>query len=114
MHLKNFSLLETALNKREYTLSPSYDLLSVKLALPEDTEEFALTMNGKKTKLKREDFIKFGISIGLKEKVCTNLIAKIIKSIPSLITICKEADYMEDELKEKLVTLIEERANSLV
>lgn len=28
-------------------LSPAYDLLPVNILIPEDTEEFALTMNGK-------------------------------------------------------------------
>ena len=113
MHLKNFSLLETFPSKREFLLSPSYDLLSVKIVLPEDKEDFALTMNGKKTKIKREDFIKFGISIGLKERVCINLIDKIVTSLPSMITICEEADYIVDELKEKLISLISERCKLL-
>ena len=113
MHLKNFSLLETAPYKREFVLSPSYDLLSEKIVLHEDKEDFALTMNAKKAKLKRDDFIKFGISIGLKEKVCTNLIDKIVNSLPSMVAICKEAEYVGDELKDKLISLMSERCNLL-
>jgi len=51
MHLKNFSLLTTAEN--EVMLAPGYDLLSTKLLIPEDTEELALPMNGKKAGSRR-------------------------------------------------------------
>jgi serine/threonine-protein kinase HipA len=48
MHLKNFSLL---LENDEWRLSPAYDLLNVAIANPDDDEELALTMDGKKNKL---------------------------------------------------------------
>ena len=48
MHLKNFSLI---LDKKQWRFSPAYDLLSVQLVNPMDTEEMALTINGKKSNL---------------------------------------------------------------
>lgn len=45
MHLKNFSLYDTGMG---YSLTPAYDLLSTVIVMPEDTEELALTLNGKK------------------------------------------------------------------
>jgi serine/threonine-protein kinase HipA len=56
MHLKNFSLLETE-ERGKYMLSPAYDMLSTALVNKADTEELALTLNGKKSKLKYEDFL---------------------------------------------------------
>jgi serine/threonine-protein kinase HipA len=56
MHLKNFSLLETV-EKNKYTLSPAYDMLSTALVNKKDTEELALTLNGKKSKLNYNDFL---------------------------------------------------------
>lgn len=53
MHLKNFSLYRPSF---VYSLTPAYDLLSTALVMPEDTEELALTLNGKKRKLTRTDF----------------------------------------------------------
>lgn len=47
MHLKNFSLIESEGGSGEYHLSPAYDLLPVNVVMPEDKEQFALTMNGK-------------------------------------------------------------------
>lgn len=54
MHLKNYSLIENDFN--EYELSPAYDLLNTLLLIPDDKEESALTINGKKNRLKIEDF----------------------------------------------------------
>jgi serine/threonine-protein kinase HipA len=56
MHLKNFSLLETKLGGK-YVLSPAYDMLSTALVNKADTEELALTLNGKKSNLKYADFL---------------------------------------------------------
>lgn len=53
MHLKNFSMIE---NQTGWSLSPAYDLLNVSIVLPDDTEELALTLAGKKKKLKRDHF----------------------------------------------------------
>lgn len=48
MHLKNFSLIETAEASGKYVLSPAYDLLPVNANMPSDKEQFALAMNGKR------------------------------------------------------------------
>jgi serine/threonine-protein kinase HipA len=36
----------------KWALAPAYDLLNVTLANPDDTEEIALTLEGKKRKIK--------------------------------------------------------------
>ena len=46
--IKNFSLIETAPCSGRYMLSPAYDLLPVNVIMPEDKEQLALAMNGKK------------------------------------------------------------------
>ena len=55
MHLKNFSLYNTG---HGYTLTPAYDLLATTLIMPEDPEELALMLNGKKRKIRRSAFVK--------------------------------------------------------
>jgi len=65
MHLKNFSMIESASG---WILSPAYDLLNVSIINPEDDEEFALTIQGKKKKIKREHFEKLGEGLGLTSK----------------------------------------------
>ena len=79
MHLKNFSLFRPA---DDYILTPAYDLLSTALAMPEDDEELALTLNGKKKRIKREDFEKSMRDSGIDEKAIANLLARSSKAIP--------------------------------
>jgi len=65
MHLKNFSMIET---KSGWLLSPAYDLLNVSILNPDDTEELALPIQGKKKKLKHENFEQFGQGLDLTSK----------------------------------------------
>ena len=65
MHLKNFSLVETSAGSQRYVLSEAYDMLPVNVILPEDDEELALTVNGKKHHIHRNDFLKFAETSGI-------------------------------------------------
>lgn len=65
MHLKNFSMIET---NSGWVLSPAYDLLNVAILFPEDKEELALTLVGKKKGLKRDHFEQLGQNLMLTQK----------------------------------------------
>lgn len=54
MHLKNFSLYRPA---DSYQLAPAYDLVNVSIANPNDKEELALTLSGRKNKLQLDHFL---------------------------------------------------------
>ena len=108
MHLKNFSLIETAENSNKYILSAAYDMLSTNVVIPADKEELALTINGKKQNIRRKDFIKFAETIGIAEKTADKMIEKIVKLKDKYIAMCRES-YMPDDMKETLENLIENR-----
>ncbi|MDZ7606945.1 MAG: HipA domain-containing protein [Cyclobacteriaceae bacterium] len=65
MHLKNFSMIESPSG---WVLAPAYDLLNVAIVLPEDKEELALTLAGKRSKLKRDHFEQLGGGLGLTDR----------------------------------------------
>ncbi len=65
MHLKNFSLIH---DNGTWHLSPAYDLLNVTLSNPDDKEELALTLEGKKKKLRKGHFEHLGLGLGLTER----------------------------------------------
>jgi len=69
MHLKNFSVVHQS---SDVILSSAYDLLNVNLVNPKDKEEMALTLNGKKNKIKLTDFSALAETLGINEKVYTN------------------------------------------
>ena len=76
MHLKNFSLLQTP--GLGYGLAPAYDLVATALVNPADTEELALTLNGKKRRLRQTDFRQAMQRAGLEEKVITRLLERFV------------------------------------
>jgi len=80
MHLKNFSMINTG---EQWTLAPAYDLLNVAIVNPEDTEELALTLDGKKKKLKWEHFERLGLQLDLNEKQIKGIAKRFKKINPS-------------------------------
>ena len=113
MHLKNFSLIETSQGSEEYILSAAYDMLSTNVVIPEDTEQLALTTNGKKHNLHRKDFLILAETIGVAPKSAEKIIDKIVKMTPEYIAMCK-ASYMPDNMKDSLEKLITERMEVLM
>ncbi len=108
MHLKNFSLLETAEGSGQYLLSPAYDLLPVNVIMPEDKEQFALAMNGKKTNIRRKDFLIFADECSIQRSSAERMIAMLVSRKEKFLTMCKNS-LLPDHLKESFVNLIEER-----
>jgi len=106
MHLKNFSLLQS--NGLGMALSPAYDLVNTALVNPADKEELALTLNGKKRKIVRQDFEKAMELLGVGEKQRENIFKKMIKSMPGWMKAI-ESSYLDDEFKEGYVSILRER-----
>lgn len=112
MHLKNFSLIETAEGSGEYVLSPAYDLLPVNANMPADKEQFALAMNGKKMNIRKGDFLKFADTCGITRQTAEKLIENLVKLTPKWLAMC-ENSLLPDELKGRLKKIIIERTEVL-
>lgn len=108
MHLKNFSLIESEPGNRLFRLSAAYDMLPVNVVLPEDQEQMALTLNGKKKKLKRQDFMTLAERCGIVEKAAEKMIAKICAQKTNFLKACEES-YLPAEYKAQTKQLIEKR-----
>ncbi|HHV87117.1 MAG TPA: HipA domain-containing protein [Petrimonas sp.] len=105
MHLKNFSLI---LSNEEWTLSPAYDLLNINLHLPEDMEEMALTINGKKRKLTKSDFINLGLKFQLTEKQILNAFKRLAKAEKKMKQEIKSS-FLSPQNQAKYIELLENR-----
>ncbi len=112
MHLKNFSLIESAEGSQTYALSAAYDMLSTNVVIPADQEQLALTLNGKKQNIQRKDFMVFAKALGIPEKSAEKMIAKVVKLRDKYITMCRES-YLPENMKEALERLMEERLDLL-
>ena len=110
MHLKNFSLYSK--KQGEYVLAPAYDMLSTALVMPEDTEELALTLNGKKRKIKKEDFIISMRASGLNDKVIENILTKFIMSKNKWFEFI-DMSFLPDHMKDRFKVLITEKLDIL-
>ena len=113
MHLKNFSLIETEEKSGEYVLSEAYDMLPVNIVLPEDDEQLALTLNGKKRNLHRNDFLKFAASCGITDSAAKKMILQITDMKEKYLTLCRES-YLPDDMKSSLAQLVEARIADLL
>lgn len=108
MHLKNFSLIETEPGNREFVLAPAYDMLPVKLFLTEDDEDLALTLNGKKSRFKRGDFLYLAEKCGINEKTSNRIIDKTFSRIDKYIDIIENSDLPVD-MQNTMISLMRKR-----
>lgn len=111
MHLKNFSLLEQA--GVGMVLSPAYDLVNTALVNPADKEELALTLNGKKSRLKKQDFITAMNTLNLTVQQQDNLFEKMKRVLPVWMERI-DVSFLSESNKENYKALLSERINILM
>ena len=111
MHLKNFSLLSQ--KSGNYELSPAYDLLNVAIANPNDNEELALTLNGKKSRINRDDFVEAAGKTGVSEVIIKRLASNFEKCVPAWVQKIDES-FLSNEMKAKYVELIYDRIGRIM
>ena len=111
MHLKNWSLI-TRDDKVE--LSPAYDLLNSTIPNPKSREELALTLHGKKSNLRANDFWRYlaaerlGLAPALIEQTKARFSEACSGWSPRI-----EASFLSSDMKGRYLTLVEERRTRL-
>jgi len=96
MHLKNFSLLHL---DSAIAFSPAYDLLNVNLVNPKDDEELAMTLNGKKKKIKLSDFIVLAKTLHVPQKAMENSFKKFTSANDKVDALIN-ASFLESGYKD--------------
>lgn len=110
MHLKNFSLIDNP--EMGYILCPAYDMVASALVVSGDEEELALTLNGKKKKIRRKDFVEAISRFNIDKKAIENILTKFQsthKKWHDFINI----SFLPKEMKEKFKNLTTERIERL-
>ncbi len=77
MHLKNFSMIDKG---TKWSLAPAYDLLNVNIVNPLDNEELALPIEGKKKRLRKDHFERFGKGLDLNDKQIESVFKRFIQN----------------------------------
>jgi len=110
MHLKNYSLIRD--ENDDIKLSPAYDLLSTKLLIPEDKEEYALTINGKKAGLKRKDFDALAGYMKINEKTLTTIYKKFGSAAEKWFSLINKS-FLRQETQTDFMNLIKQRISRI-
>lgn len=107
MHLKNFSLITRA---GKVELAPAYDFLNSTIALANPQEELALPLNGKKSKLTRNDLVRYFARerLQLNEAVLTDVLARFREAVPQWRGLL-DRSFLSPDMKEKFLSLLEAR-----
>ncbi len=101
MHLKNFSLLTQ--KDDEIVLAPAYDLVCTKIVIPDDKDESALTINGRKSKLERVDFDALSLNLKIPERSKQNIYTRFSEKLKkaeqwinfSFLPAGRKAEYLQ-------------------
>jgi serine/threonine-protein kinase HipA len=110
MHLKNFSLIEH--KNKGFALANAYDLLNTKILLPEDSEEMAMPVNGKKSKIQLADFRVLSANYGLDQTQFNTAIRNILAKKEDFLKWISMS-FLNEENKEKYSQLVISRMKRL-
>jgi serine/threonine-protein kinase HipA len=110
MHLKNFSLLRTSDN--EIHFSPAYNLVPTNLLFPENQDEMALSINGKKRNLNRTDFDSLADKLKISAKTLDNTYKRFEGHLSKMIEFI-DISFLSSDVKKKYKNLIRKRAAKL-
>lgn len=108
-HKKNFSLLTSG---GRTSLSPAYDLVSSRLVIPKESDELALTVGGKRSRLTRRNFEEFARCLEVAENYAE-------KKFAHLVALGGEFDRMisnsalSDALRDRFAKLLTSRLSRL-
>lgn len=105
-HLKNYSILYKEDGIR---LTPAYDIVCSRLAIPDEQEESAININGKKNRLSREDFDKLADCLNVPLKVRYEKVEGKLDVMKKLI----KASRFSKEDQNKFLGIIKKRLRRL-
>ena len=110
MHLKNFSVIRRDL---KVELSPAYDLLNSTIVL-NSREELALSLNGKKNKLNKNDFFEYFAKerLELTQKSITQTVGRIVTGFPRWIDLIQKC-FLSDSMKNRYIDLLNQRISKM-
>jgi serine/threonine-protein kinase HipA len=111
MHLKNWSLVT---RPPRVQLAPGYDLINTTIALRNPTEELALPLNGKNSRLTRNDLVEYFAQqrLNLTEAIVHEELEQIrqcAEKWPELIA----GSFLPEELKNAYISVVQERGARL-
>lgn len=110
MHLKNFSLFKDP--KLGYNLSPAYDMIAAELVVEDDDEELALTLNGKRKRIKRQDFEQAMGHFEIDKRAFDNIFKRFKKALPGWHEFI-DISFLPGEMKGAYHKMLDKKAQQI-
>lgn len=110
MHMKNFSILYSG---KEILLSPAYDLINSNLVFPQDKDDTALLLDGRKSNINRKHFKNLAQALNISETVFERVI-KVFTGKDQQVFELIEASFLTEEMKADYKTIWNERKKRLL
>ena len=92
-----------------WNLAPAYDLVPVRILLPSDREELALTLDGKKSNLRADSFARFAASLRLSDIQRRRAEARILDAFRKNLPAALAASFLSTGFKRRFRALAGER-----
>jgi serine/threonine-protein kinase HipA len=108
-HKKNFSLLTRS---GDTALSPAYDIVSSRLVLPEESTEIALTLNGKRNRIRADDLFSFAKTIDLRPGLAEQTLENLVAFLPDMQQAIKQSQ-LTSQGQELLNAIVLDRVSRL-
>ena len=109
-HTKNFSI--QYFDGGQNRLSPVYDIVSSRLAIPGESEETALTLNGKKNNITSSDFEEFAKYLNILQT--PQMTKKIIDKKNDFFEMIDSYDILSEDKRKELKEIISYRIGKVV
>ncbi len=107
MHLKNFSLLRHP--DGAWNLSPAYDLVPANLHMPDDKEELALTLDGKKSNFSHRNFKRFAANLGLTPQQRERAEQRLLRAMGENLDAVLARSFLSAGFRGRLRALVTQR-----
>ncbi len=107
MHLKNFSLIRE--HNGDWHLSNAYDLVPVKIVMPADKDDLALTINGKNRNLSLNDFQKGCETMRLTPVQFKRVVKRMVGDVHNYLEEAFDRSFLSDDFKSQCRALVRKR-----
>lgn len=110
MHLKNWALLEMEKSFGTYRLSPVYDWLNTRIALPGEKDDLAIPLTGKKSNFQKSYFKRFALD---ELKLNERQIEKVFTEIPTWTQTLQDLiprSFLSEKMKKSYLHILNQRA----
>lgn len=112
MHLKNFSMLRE--HNGDWRLATGYDLLPVKTLMPQDLDDLALNLNGKKRRFSRQDFASLAAACNISSARFDKTLERFAALFRACLPEALDRSFLSDAFKSSLLEAIDSRMKGLV